>query len=204
MASAALRPYVQRVTKDTETAGKYDHQLKFRQDKILPLVSDKLIWTMFQLVTKGLGLKGLDSLTMIIELHRLAENGNVPIVHISSGVDKVIGDLALYAELWIQCCSFAPVLFYHESSADHVAQTWRKKRALLVQNHIIDELDKLACREDDENFFHLGRNVHHTLEVLQYPVDIPLNKSRTAIMQKSESVLDKFWADFEKHIKEHC
>lgn len=141
---------------------------------------------------------------MIIELRRLVENDNVPVVHISSGVGKVIADLALYAEPWVQRRSFAPVLFYHESSAGHVAQTWRKKRALLVQNHIIDELDKLAGREDDENFLRLGRNVHHTLEVLQYLVDIPLKKSRTAIMLKSESVLDNFWADFDKHIKEHC
>lgn len=58
MASATLSPYVHRVTKNTETAGKYDHRLEFRQDHILPLINDKLIWTMFQLVTTDLGLEG--------------------------------------------------------------------------------------------------------------------------------------------------
>lgn len=34
MASAAMKPFVYRVTTDTETAGKYDHRLKFREDKM--------------------------------------------------------------------------------------------------------------------------------------------------------------------------
>lgn len=82
--------------------------------------------------------------------------------------------------------------------------TWRRKRALLIQARLTQELDKLADREDDDNFLSLDSTVHHTLDVLEYPVEIPLNKSRTAIMQNSESALDNFWAGFDKHIKEHC
>lgn len=137
-------------------------------------------------------MKGLDSLTMIVELRRLVEDDNVPTMHISSGVDKVIADLALYAELWVQCRSFEPVGFYPEWNADHMTDTLRRKRALLIQAHTIEELDRLARHEDNENFLSLGSTVHHTLDVLQYPVDKPRNKSRTAIIQKSESVLDNF------------
>lgn len=111
MASSAMKPYVYRVTENTETAGKYDHRLQFRKNKILDLMDNKLIWTLFQLVTTDVGLKGLDSLTMIIELRRLVEDDNVPTMHISSGVDEVIADLALYAEPWVQCRSFDPVIF---------------------------------------------------------------------------------------------
>lgn len=204
MASPAMKRYVYRVTENTETDGKFDHRLEFRKSKILDLIEDKLIWTLFQLVTTDMGLKGLDSLTMIIELRRLVEDDNVPTMHISSGVDKVIADLALYAELWVQCRSFEPVVFYHESNADRMTDALRRKRAILIQTHLTQELDKLADREDDDNFLSLGSTVHHTLDVLEYPVDIPPNKSRTAIMQNSESALDNFWAGFDKHIKEHC
>lgn len=151
MASAAMKPFVYRVTTDTTTPGKYDHRLEFRKDHILPLIKDKLIWTMFQLVTTDLGLRGLDSLTMIIELRRLVENGNVPVVHISSGVDKAVADLALYAELWVQCRSFEPVVFYHKSNADHGTESMRKRRALVIEDHVIKEFDKLANPEN-ENF----------------------------------------------------
>lgn len=153
MAPSAMKPYVYRVIENTETAGRYDHRLKFREDKILDLIDDKLIWTLFQLVTTDLGLKRLDSLTMIIELRQLVEDDNVPTVHISSGVDKVIADLALYAELWVQCRSFEPVTFYHESNADHMNNAWRRKRALLIQAHLIQELDKLADREGTTTIF---------------------------------------------------
>lgn len=138
LASSAVRKYVCRVTR--RISGKYDHRIEFRKDRLVPLTSDKVIWTLFQLVTGEVGLKGLDPVTLIIELRRLVENDNVPIVHISS-VYAVIADLALYAKLWAQCRAFETVAFYHESSIDHGLELAETKRALILEAQLAREVD---------------------------------------------------------------
>jgi hypothetical protein len=45
----------------------------------------------------------------------------------------------------------------------------------------------------------LGHTVHHTLSVLEYPIDKPRNKARTETMQRSKYNLDNFWDKFDPH-----
>ncbi|KAK7706584.1 hypothetical protein SLS64_007415 [Diaporthe eres] len=201
-----MRPrhsYVVRTTK--RTAGKIDHQIDFMKDLLMALAHDKLGWTLVQLATGNGGLEGLDDITMIIELRRLVENGNVSSIHIPSNVHKSIADLALYAELWVQCCAYAPAIFHHMSVADQGIEWMDTRRAIADWVKISDELEKLFDPENDETSFRLDHTAHYTLvDTLQYPVDKPRNKSRNITMQRSESALDNFWDEFDKHVKKHC
>lgn len=203
MTSPAFKGYMFRTTK--RRAGKIEHDIDFKHDLIADLTHDKLGWIFAQLVKSGEGAwRGLDDITLIIELRRLLENGTVSSVHICSSLYKVIADLALYAELWIQCRAYAPAIFYHMSVADHEVESTDTKRAIEDWHQIGRELMKLFDRENDETFFRLGHTVHHSLDTLQYPVDKPRNKSRNMTMQNSELALDNFWDEFDKHVKKHC
>lgn len=203
MTSPALKGFVFRVTKRLSDDRGFDHRLEFRKNRLSSLLEEKLAWTLFQLVTSDCGLKGLDSVTLIIELRRLVEKGSAPIVCISSSVYKVIADLCLYAELWVQCRAFEPVVFYHMSNVDHGLEQMETSRALVLEAHVVRELEQLA-KPGDDKFLCLGHTVHHSEEKMPYPIEKPRNKLRNIIMQDSESVLDTFWDDFDKHVKGHC
>lgn len=101
----------------TRTGGKIEHRINFKKD-FVALTHDKLGWILAQLVRAEDGLKGLDDITLIIELRRLVEDGNVSTDYVPASVHKSIADLALYAEIWIQCQAYAPAIFYHMSVAD--------------------------------------------------------------------------------------
>lgn len=52
--------------------------------------------------------------------------------------------------------------------------------------------------------FCVGHTFHHTLDVLEYPVDRPRNKQRIGLMKSSESTLDNFWDSFDRHVNDNC
>lgn len=168
------------------------------------LAHEKLGWTLVQLVKSEGDLNGLDDITLIVELRRLVENGNASAIHVPSTVYKCIADLALYAELWIQCRAYAPAIFHHMSDNDHEVESMGAICAMEDWQRIGNELKKLYDPDNDEKFCRLGHTVHHSLDVLEYPIDKPRNKPRKVIMQRSESFLDKFWFEFDKHVSEHC
>lgn len=103
-------------------------------------------------------------------------------------------------------CSSGPLnpsFFYHMSDLDHGLELVEKNRALVLESRVVRELDMLADLRSN-NFLSLGYNARHSLGIVEYSIGKPLNKPRTIIMQKSESTLDNFWSDFDKHIKKHC
>lgn len=95
LGSPGMKKSVFRATKHLSGDRGYDHRLRFRKERLSSLLRDRLVWVLFQLVTEDVGLKDLDTVTAIIELRRLVENGNVSIVSISSSDYKIIADLAL-------------------------------------------------------------------------------------------------------------
>lgn len=127
--SPAMKGCVVRTTKRT-AAGKIEHQIDFTKDLLVELAHDKLGWILVQLAKEKGSLEGLDDITLIIELRRLVENGNVFSVHIASSVYKSIADLALYAEIWIQCRAYAPAIFHHMSVADQGIESMDTRRAI--------------------------------------------------------------------------
>lgn len=203
LTSPGMRHFVRRVT--TRRGGKFDHRVEFKVGKLANMVNDKLMWILFQLVTGDhVSLKGLDPITYIIELCRLVESGKERTVHVPASVYPIVADLALYAELWVQFDAFATMVFYHMSAIDHEVEEIASQYDLEIGDHLDKELDALCDPENEEKFLRLGHTVHHTLDVLQYPMDRLQNKATTEIMQQSESNLDKFWDDFDKHVKKHC
>lgn len=57
---------------------------------------------------------------------------------------------------------------------------------------------------NSENCFRRGHRAHHTLGILDYPIDKPRNKARNEAVQRAESVLANFWNELDQHVKTHC
>lgn len=203
LTSPGMKDFVYRRTTRNEKR-KLNHRVEFRKNALQNLLDDRFMWTLFQLVTKGVGLSGLDSVTLIIELRRLVEKRQVRVVQVSSVVDRIIADLALVAELWIHCNRFAPYLFYHVSESDYWKQSCATRADIVQESAIYEEFNALSDPDNNEKFLGIGHTVHHTLSTLEYPIDQPRTKARIETMQQSESNLDDFWNKFDKHVKKHC
>lgn len=151
---------------------------------------------------------GIDPATLIIEIRRMLESDDTQVMHVNADVHRAVADLALWAELLVQCRAYAPTIFFHR-----VPETSRIEEADTV-NVLFDlwaskELAHLTNPAQDEKFVRLGHTAHHSLDNLEYPIDKPRNKARNATMQASEDNLDKFWDGFDEHVKKvlfksHC
>ncbi|KAJ0116078.1 hypothetical protein J7T55_005024 [Diaporthe amygdali] len=135
---------------------------------------------------------GIDPATLIIELRRMLESDDTQVMHVNADVHRAVADLALWAELLVQCRAYAPTIFFHR-----VPETSRIEEADTV-NVLFDlwaskELAHLTNPAQDEKFVRLGHTAHHSLDNLESPIDKPRNKARNATMQASEANLDKFW-----------
>lgn len=106
MTSPGLKKKIFRTT--TRAGGKIEHRINFKKD-LMTLTHDKLGRILAQLVRAEDGLKGLDGITLIIEIRRLVEDGNMSTDYVPASVHKSIANLALYAEIWIQCRAYALV-----------------------------------------------------------------------------------------------
>lgn len=124
-------------------------------------------------------------------------------MHVPGAIFPLIADLALYAEIWVQCTAFAPTVFHHASAYDKQAEKTASRIAGYSMVAIEREVYAL-CDKDNEKGLRGGHKVHHSEDVLDYPIDKPRTKARNERMQRAESNLGNFWNEFDKHVKMHC
>lgn len=166
---------------------------------------DRPVWLQFQPVTgKGMGLEGPDRITPTRNtLDQRIESGREQTMHVPGAIFPLIADLALYAEIWVQCTAFAPTVFHHASAYDKQAE----KTASPIAGYSMVAIERevyALCDKDNEKGLRGGHKVHHSEDVLDYPIDKPRTKARNERMQRAESNLGNFWNEFDKHVKMHC
>lgn len=131
------------------------------------------------------------------------ESGREQTMHVPGAIFPLIADLALYAEIWVQCTIFAPTVFHHKSAYDKAAEETEARRSGHSMAAIEQELYAL-CDRDNEKCFRGASRIHHSEDVLDYPIDKPRTKARNEQMQGAEFELDSFWKAFDKHVQTHC
>lgn len=149
LTSPGVGNFVHRITSRTKK-GELGHRVAFRKDKLAKLLDDKFVWTLLQLVTEADGLKGLDSVALIIELWRLVETGQVQVVRVSTVVQRIIADLALVAEPWVHCNRFAPLVFNHMSDIDYWKQSCAKRADIEKESAIHKDFNALSDPDNNE------------------------------------------------------